>query len=387
MKKLLENLQIFILKFDIYGHEVLLYLNKEAKVKSKLGSFISIVILAICIISFSDNYISWRDNLKLQIISSTKSFSVTELWTKNQSYTYELDHQNYDLFYNLEVSLNDSVDRINFEALQIYFLQSFSYIDQTGIEQIFEFEKCLLRNRRQFLLNFTADDKIYNKTSNYSVCIKENLKFILGLVADSEGMQVYQPTLTYRITKCKNSTENYFSCAPVEELEKILQFVTVQSSVPRSIYDFNDPQSPRKRTYTYKTYNLDLQNRKSSTATLIPTYLYTDVGYFNENYILDSVDFNVEDMDYEFFSGDSKKDILFEQNYCIGLDRQIYYRKNDRLNTLIGNFGGIVHILFILGRVICYYYNNLILKHKLINFSFENLESNNSSQSLTSLKK
>ena len=60
-------------------------------------------------------------------------------------------------------------------------------------------------------------------------------------------------------------------------------------------------------------------------------------------------------------------------------------RTNQRLKDLLENFGGIVNILFIVGRFLCYSYNLWVLKYKLINIQFANLDSLERSRKYTEL--
>ena len=112
----------------------------------------------------------------------------------------------------------------------------------------------------------------------------------------------------------------------------------------------------------------------------MPTAMKTDIGIFSEEYSADTLDFNTDSFFSESFSRDATNDVFFTYYFELSLNQQTYFRKNEKFYQLAGNFGGMINILFIVGRILCYTYNLLVLKHQLINISFENLEKKEKSQ-------
>lgn len=371
----LNKIEKFLLHFDIYGHKVDFFINSKTMVKSKVGGILSLVICGLCLYVLSNNWKAWLAYENLQTIVSSQSFSVAELLNANKSYEYSFDYHNYYMYYVLQANLPNAPP-MNYEDLNRYFVQSFVY---SGInftfEQPLDFEKCLRRDRNTFLLQ--SNDDLQNPdqiTSNLTVCLKEKYQLKMGLLVSLKNLQIISPSITYRVSKCQNSSENNYSCASDAEIAAISKYVTIQTSVPKSIYDFNNPKNPRKRTYDYNLNKLDMNSKKVVTGNLISVYLYTDQGYINDDYCLDSVDFNIDTMQYESISLGSGENVLFEQNIQMGLNQIIYFRKNDKFYNIISNFGGMVNVLFLVGKLICYSYNMLLMRHKLINISFSNLD-------------
>ena len=107
---------------------------------------------------------------------------------------------------------------------------------------------------------------------------------------------------------------------------------------------------------------------------LTPLYLYTDQGVINDDYGLDSIDFNQDNLMGQSMIRKNANPVLFSYTIEVGLDQQIYYRRNLKFSDLISNFGGTINIFFIFGQFLCSTFNLMLLKHKLINISFENLE-------------
>jgi len=372
----LKKIEQFFVYFDIYGHKVDFYINSQTVVKSKLGATISLFIYAVCLYLFINNWRSWLEYKDLQTITSTQSFSLEELLNANQSYIYYFDYHNYNLYYVLDAEYPDGTD-LPYEDIQKYFVQSFVYVNASGVEMNLDFNNCLVRTRNAFLLQSNEDLESYNETcSNFDVCLQQNSELLMGLISSIPDGEIQQPSIIYRVSKCQNSSMNNYSCASEADMAAISKYVRIQSSIPKSLYDFNNPSNPRKRSFDYSYNHMDLSSKKVLTGTLIPVYLYTDHGYVYDDYVLDSVDFNVDTMQYETLNIDTGDAVLFEQTFFMGLNQQIYYRKNEKINTIISNFGGMVNVLLIIGKMICYSYNFLLLKHKLINISFSNLDKN-----------
>ena len=210
-----------------------------------------------------------------------------------------------------------------------------------------------------------------NKTSDWTVCV--NTAYPMGLYVDEVQMIVNQSVISYTVSKCRNSTENNNFCASEDEINDIMKYVLVQASIPKSVFDFNNPINPRKRTYQYQLYHLDTGLMKYLTGQLSPIFLKTDHGLISDDYSLDSVDFNLENLASEAMFRKNENTVL-KYDLVFGCMRQTYYRKNQKIYVFLANFGGVVNLIFIVGKLLCQFYNNFVLKHHLINMAFNNLD-------------
>lgn len=370
--------QIFLLnfkKFDMYGQKLELWVNSERMVKSKFGAFISMIVISLCLYLFIENINSWNDKKNFQTISSSQSLAVSEMLLKNESFSYDFNHTNFNIYFGVTATfLNGSM--MNWEQLEKYVIQSFEYQNQFGESNNFDFEKCKEANRLEFL----DLDIVDNSISNWTVCLSKNYE--MGLFTDKNKMIINMTNLSYKISLCKNSTQNNYSCASYSEIAEILKYVQVQVSLPKSVYDFNNPDKIRKKTFEYQFYHLDLNLKKIFSASLIPIYLQTDEGIYEELYKLNTVDFNVEKILYETLLREKNNDLLFIYDLSFGFDQQIYIQKNQKIFILFANFGGIMNFLFLLGKIICYFYNRTVYLHQLINISFTNLEKYNEDKTM-----
>ena len=104
-------------------------------------------------------------------------------------------------------------------------------------------------------------------------------------------------------------------------------------------------------------------------------FLKSDFGVWSGNYELNSVDFNLDHLFYETSIRNTlKNDVLMNYYLWFGFNMQTYYRQNTKLTDIIGNFGGTVNILLTFGKLICWFYNLIVMKHKLINMAFNKQE-------------
>ena len=113
---------------------------------------------------------------------------------------------------------------------------------------------------------------------------------------------------------------------------------------------------------------------KVYTATVKPTFLKTDYGFIHDDYFLETTDFNIDTLNSETLIRNTEDDPLFYLDLSVGFDHQIYYRKNLKIYVFIANFGGIVNILLIFGKIIARSYNKMVFKYQLMNIAFTNLE-------------
>ena len=371
MRKHSKFLGKFFLHFDLYGHKVDLYINSCSQVRSKFGALVSCVIFSICITLFINGFNDWLQGKNLQTISSFQNYNVVELLKDNKSFSYDLTYKNFDTYFSFYYN-NGNGTNLLFKDLEKYLIQKMRYSDIKGLSHEVEFEKCLKRHQSEFLLeDFNETD---NRTSNSSVCIKSDTTITLGLFANLQNRQIITPYFEYSIEKCRNSSENNNSCASEMEIMSVIPYIYVQVSLPKSIYDFKNTENPRKRTYDYQFFTLGTNVVKFFNQIFTPVYLYTDKGIFEDDYYLDSVDLTPGQLLQESSFRSDDNDLLFSFISNVGLDQEIYYRRNDKIQKLIGNFGGSLNFFIIIGKLLCTSYNFLKLKHKLINISFANLE-------------
>lgn len=365
--KCYENLKKYMNMFDMYGHRIDVYIDSRQKVKSKFGAFISISIFALCFFIFATNFLKWYNIENLKTIPSTKSFTVQELLSKNQSYEYDLDFSNFYFYTKIFLNLENGT-KINDDDIPRYLDLEYILIDENKVYHKLDSEYCSNEKKIQFLLG--EIENLQNLfENNGTFCFASKLK--MGLIPNLKEQVIESPSLLLKIKMCNASNEKN-QCESQQNIGKALKNSIVQLSFPKTIYDFKNTKNPRKRIYDFKSFLLNENMTKYNLAKLSPFYLYTDHGILEDHNHLDSIDFNLESLTSEMSLIDQDFN-LFSLSIIFGMNQQIYYRQNDKLYDLFANFGGIINILFIAGKFICSSYNRLVLKHKLINIMFSNL--------------
>lgn len=354
--------------FDLYGKQFQFYIDRKRTVSSRFGGLISLIVLTLAFYTFGLNLYTWENFQNFKVISSSKSSSPAQLLASGQNFSFTFTHENYFLYFALSADLQNGTF-LEYYDLARYFTPRMSYIDQNFFTIEIPLENCWKKKQFEFLQQpYEGDD---NARGTKILCLKNDV--LMGLMPNQTMQYILNPSLIYQVVKCRNSSENNFSCASEEQIEEMLPFVSLQVSIPKSAYDFRDTENPRKRNWDSQVIHLDYNLVKWYTGFLQQSYLMTDEGIWNEEYKEKSVDFNVENIQYEVsIRNNSNNDVLMKFGFHFGFNIQIYYLQNMKLTEIIGTFGGTINLLMSIGQIICNFYNGMIIKHKLINMAFEN---------------
>ena len=200
------------------------------------------------------------------------------------------------------------------------------------------------------------------------MCLKDPYSLFLKPFLDIQYVKESQ--LNFKVSLCVNSTENNHTCKSVEEIKYLLKYVTVQVSLPKTIFDFKNKTNPVKRMFMYEDYKLNWETSKFFYNSINPVYLFEDAGYFNDDYFLRNINFNPSQRSMDFISKSLDDTIFFQYQIYLSYQNEKYYIRNQKLSDILGNFGGIINILFTLGNFVCFYLNGFYFMISLINLSF-----------------
>ena len=357
---------------DIFGYHVELFFENQSAIKSKVGATVSLIFFAVFFYLVMINIISWKNNAYLTTISSIQSYSIQEIAKSGENWNYTFDYHNYYPSFTLVAFFPDGSYR-NHSYLEKYFEQSFIYYDNNSVGHMIEGEPCSKSKQSIFLEeNIEISDIEVNKTVTSLWCIKDPLE--MGVFIEKTTGTIHTPTFDYVVTKCVNTTGNGNSCAPEEDIELMTLYTFVQVSLPKSVFDFSKANNPRKRTYDTQSYGLDNGMIKNYMNQLSPVFLKTDYGIFDEDYKLDSVDFNLGKSSYQTKIRTPDYPVFFTYAVQFGFEQNTFYRRNMKFKEMMANIGGIMNILLLLGKAICYTYNSKLFHKKIINYSLSRLE-------------
>ena len=355
---------------DIYGIPIQPNFQKNFKFRSNFSTYVSLFIIAISIYFLIKQFIGWFQVDVSTIINSSENFSVASLLNENRSIEYNIDYSNYGIYFSMYATLPD-LPEFSYKKLEKYFKIEYKYsFSSTVSDQIeIESEDCNERKINDFLKLNYYQAKITEDMSNpWRICVKNPLK--MGLFPQLENAEVFVPSLYLQIKPCQNSSLNKNFCASTDEIKEMKKYITVQSSIPKTIYDFKNQSNSIKRLYKYEVYNLDLHLKKVIKTEVNPTFLYKDCGLLNDDYILDSINFNPGQQSIDFNSKDENENVLFEYQISISYQIDKYYIRNQKLNETLGSFGGMISILYHMGSLICLYINRILFTNSLIYLAF-----------------
>ena len=367
-KKLLKAVQNTCKLFDLYGQNVNLFINKKPKFYSTFSGIMSIGVIFIIIYAFQGFISSWVNREKMVVISSSISLGVSELLTSNKTYAYEFDYTNYYVYFIVEAFLPNGTLLRN-EALSKYVTYNYTYFSNDFIYEPLQWEYCQVQYQDVFLgLDEDTQNQDKGKINKNRICVRDS--FQMGLFPDPVNQRVNQPEFYFSVYPCINSTNNNNSCASAAEQDEMMNYLVVQTSIPTTLYDFRNSQQPQKTFYDYQNIKLDKSLVKEYSNGIIPTLLYTDYGLIYDDYRLIETSFNPK------ISYDPKvrqqSDPYFVFDFMVDQNFQMYYQRNQKINEIMGSLGGLLNAIFLIGKLVCYTYNSLYLKFKIIKATFSN---------------
>ena len=306
----------------------------------------------------------------MKIISSNKNLSVNEILALNNNYTYDFNHENYYVYFAPYAVLLDGT-LLTYSQLAPYFNFSYQYEDETYILRELPYESCY-RSQQDIFLGL--DSSIINADAGvqakYDMCLVNN-SIKMGIFVANGAVS---PSIVFSISPCKNSSANNNSCVSMPEINDIVRYLDIQATIPRAIFDFENVQSPKKRIYDYIDYFIDQSFSQTTINSLVPVSLYTDTGIFSEDYQLNSVDFNSQQVNSHETYRTSEYSPFFTYKMTLGFETQSYYRQNDHLLDILGSLGGAINVFVLIARIMCFFYNNLYQRYILVNETFEPLQ-------------
>ena len=140
----LARFATYFQKLDMFGFRIELSLQKQKRVKSKVGATLTLAIIAACIFSLYLGLSNWANNSQLQIISSGRSFSVPQILNENLTFHYDMNYLNYNIYFAL-ICPNFKNKTLNHEQLKPYLTQKILYgSNLQEVTQIYILDNSLL---------------------------------------------------------------------------------------------------------------------------------------------------------------------------------------------------------------------------------------------------
>jgi len=357
---MLNQLSSIISKFDLFGHNVNLFVKGKYKLQSVFGGLFSFSVYALALFLLISNIQNRSSNLTT--ISSAQTITKGQMLAENQSKSFIFDKTNYLVYFSMWV---DFPNGTSFDLPQNnpYYNQTYFYNDRWNIQRVLPSKNCLNADKYRFIGMAPGN---LTQMSTRSLCLIE--PFEMGLFPYPSNTSVDITELSYTVSKCQNSTQSNITCKSEDEINEIGPFVKIQADIPNAMYDFNNEINPRTQSYDETIYKLDTSLFKTYTSSMVPYYIKTDIGLINMDYVLDSIDFNSDTTTSDIFTASNGN--LFQYNIQFSYNQQTYYRKNQKIYEIFANLGGFLNLLLLLGHLLCYTFNSLYLTHLIVNYSF-----------------
>jgi hypothetical protein len=323
LKKNLKNV-------DLISENVSLYHNQSTKYKSSIGSYLTLVVLAL---GFSAIV-----NFAVEIISRKKP----EISTSEEYMTdprFYLNDTNFFAFAVMKENAAVIQDQKNkFDVYMTYTISDGSNKKTPVIDRRIELVSCANSSRFNLLsknMNNTAENLLYNPLSNY-YCLPDQLPDPIRFTWGDPFFTTYK---IFVVVKEINPE--------ILDEMKLLYLHTLSSD---NYFDGNQIDNPVNFIINSQLIVSGIQLYKDLNIYYKKVDFITDYGYVfeeavkKESYYLDqlSLDTNLRTSD----------NILFYMKLTVNKVKEIKYRRYTKLQTTLANVGGIVKFLFTVAQIV-----------------------------------
>ena len=350
-------------RIDHFGKTPQLYFDRKSKHGSAFGGFMTLLVISLAVYLLYRQINSWIGFENVTIIASTTNFNNIDLIAHNISKVYNFTPQNFYPYFTISALLSNGTS-LNLTGLRNYIFINLTYTNQYYERVSLDYEPCYFKKQDSFL-NLEADllAKDGEEQSNWSICLKNPPA--IGMYPDIESNQLNLTAINLQVYLCKNQV----FCANEPEMKHMLKYVSIAINMPRTTFDYSSKESQSKHLYEAETYYLDFVNAKYVNSYLAPVFLFSDYGVFSDDYHLDSTDFNVDKKYIDTYFRDIDEP-SFSYYIQLGSTNYYNYRRNQKLQDVIGSFGGLIGLIIRFTNIICIFYNSRSFKEKLLNNSF-----------------
>lgn len=366
--------------FDFFGIPVQIYIKKNRFLKSLFGGTISLSIILLAIFFFISLLLQWRNFDKVKIVQSSDLKTSFEFLAENKNYTYELTYSNYYPKFAMYLNfMNTTI--LPFNEINRYFKLNAKKMDIFGNSLNLQVEACKFTLEKTYLKKEYLIDKEEDDNQIFYQCLQDSVN--ISIKPNQTMKAPILELIHFSIDYCQNSSTNNNSCSSLEEIHKYAKYLFLDVWVPKTNYDFRNIKDPRTRSYDIYYYTLDPELSKLIMINVVPTHLFKDKGLFTEDYEEDEIYFDIEHFHYDTLTRKySEESSLFAIEFILSMGTKSYYLVNYKWNDILGNLGGTLNILLLIGKLICGFYNYLLIQHLIVTYTFslnktEKTENNN----------
>ena len=333
---------------DMFGIPPLFTIRGHQTFQTSIGSILTILCFLIMIIYVSYFFKQMIYHTNPSILSSIYNDEIPKfinLTKKNFSFAFGLQNKEYTNYIDESVYIVKGV-------------QTKVYLRKNGSSEIYQTPIKIIKCNEY---NFNIIPEYFEKLPlNDLYCLNDEFYEIEG-----EYKREIYSYIKLNFSRCENSTENNFSCKPIEVINEHLTggfigiFMIDYSLVPR---DFKNP---------FIAYGKNVYNSFSNQF-FVDLFLYfknieiiTDEGYFfnkKKNLNFASYDYLHTNIDHRI------ADHFLSLTLRVSSKREVHEREYIKIQSIFSNIGGMLKILLLFGEYSIYFIKMTLYKNYILEF-------------------
>ena len=344
MKKFLK----LFLKVDIFGKTAHFHINGKKKYKTYLGSIFTIIAFLLSftiIIILSKDVLLHQNLIVLTTIDNSYKSRIENISTNSFIFALSLQDQNYT----------------NYIDESIYYLNASIHDTKRNKDGISKIDITNLKLTRCNLLDISILPNYFQAIGMKNLyCLNES-----NIILKGDFGEIDWRYLIFQFSKCKNTTENNFSCKSINEINDKLKdgyFGAFMTDLIITNTDFEKPFSQYGKNF-FTSFSIN--QYQDLWVYLKKIQVITDSGYLFEDKKLEE---NIALDKYESTIDYREQNNFYSVKIRLTNKIEIYERSYKKIPEAICNIGGFMKIILLLCKFIVSFCNDLLFKKFLIQF-------------------
>ena len=328
------SIRNFFSAINFFKTPVRFKINKQDFYSSKSGEIMSLTIIALVLYMLLTNDVFLRINPEI----SERSFSAIE----NPSFNFSID--NFFLAIKLADGYGQAFDPDSrmFKFRAVYNIYSVKN-DSQGLTPDLILQKDLIPCNTSAYKKVELYSKLLEIHPN-SFCLPETKLMISGGYSQPKISK-----LNINLEPCKNSSENNFSCKPIEEIKTFLNGKFFGYAVLGNQVDLDNYEKPIQENFLTSFKLIVPSMRKRTLLYLEKIILKTNDGFFGDNLQeIESFKPGSEQDDFDY----TNQNYIFQLLLLSSNVQKIYNRRYKKIQEVFANLGGILNFLICIGFLI-----------------------------------
>ena len=344
----MDSKHLYFRYLDLFGVQPLFTIRGYQTFQTIIGAILTLFCILIMIIYVSIFLNQMIYDTKPTILSSIYNDEIPKsvnLTSENFSFAFSLQNQEYESY------IDDTI--YNVTAVQTKIILTNNDSSEIYIENI-DIIKC-----SQYKFEIIPEYFKYLPLNNIYCLNKSIYQF------EGEFKKEIYSFIRLNFSKCVNSTENNFTCKPLNEINEYLSggflgmFMTDYNIVPKQ---YIDPY----RIYGKNVYSgFSIQYFEEIFLYFKNIEIITDIGYFfTKKNMLNFVvyDYLQTNIDHRI------EDHFLSLTLRLSSKREIHERTYIKIQSIFSNFGGMLKMILLIGEYSIYFIRMTLYKNYILEF-------------------